>query len=143
MRQSLPLTPFLVDRHIAYHGVAERVATVAFAQRSPVSNWQPRTAQLIRLPRRALKNPNHEPCTCKGRKNVSVGSVCVLGEPWLELLEPIVCCCCCVTQTLLSNFSGARSFSFLNEGHFSLLSPQSAAVFTKIGCKSGKFRARG
>ena len=29
---------------------------------------------------------NHEPCTCKGRKSVSVGSVCVLGEPWLELL---------------------------------------------------------
>ena len=23
---------------------------------------------------------------CKGRKSVSVGSVCVLGEPWLELL---------------------------------------------------------
>ena len=35
---------------------------------------------------RALQKPNHEPCTCKGRKSVSVGSVCVLGEPWLELL---------------------------------------------------------
>ena len=31
-----------------------------------------------------------QPCdhtyTCKGRKSVSVGSVCVSGEPWLELL---------------------------------------------------------
>ena len=35
---------------------------------------------------RALQKPNHEPCTYKGRKSVSVGSVCVLGEPWLELL---------------------------------------------------------
>ena len=32
------------------------------------------------------KNPNHEPCTCKGRKSVSDGTVCVLGEPWFELL---------------------------------------------------------
>ena len=48
-----------------------------------------------------------------------------------------------MTETLLSNFSGARSFSFLNEGRFSTLSPQSAAVFTKIGCELGKFRARG
>ena len=35
---------------------------------------------------RALQKLNHEPCTCKGRKSVSGGSVCVLGEPWLELL---------------------------------------------------------
>ena len=35
----------------------------------------------------STRNPNHEPCTCKGRKSVSVGSVCVLGEPWLELLS--------------------------------------------------------
>ena len=41
------------------------------------------------------------------------------------------------------NFSGARFFSFLNKGRFSTLSPQSAGVFLKIGCESGKFRARG
>ena len=43
-----------------------------------------------------------------------------------------------MTETLFSNFSGARIFSFLNEGRLSTLSPQSAAVFTKIGCESGK-----
>ena len=32
------------------------------------------------------KKPNHEACTCKGRKSVSVGGVCALGVPWLELL---------------------------------------------------------
>ena len=30
----------------------------------------------IRLPMRALQKNNYEPCTCKGRKSVSVGSVC-------------------------------------------------------------------
>ena len=34
----------------------------------------------------SAKKNNHKPCTCKGRKSVSVGSVWVLGEPWLELL---------------------------------------------------------
>ena len=52
-------------------------------------------------------------------------------------------CYYCVTKTLLSNFSGARLFGFLNEGQFSTLSPQSATVFPKIGCESGEFRARG
>ena len=40
----------------------------------------------IRLSMRALQKNNHEAYTCKGRKSVSVGSVCVLGKPWLELL---------------------------------------------------------
>ena len=31
------------------------------------------------------KKTNHEACTCRGRKSLSVGSVCVFGEPWLEL----------------------------------------------------------
>ena len=35
---------------------------------------------------RALQKNNHEPCNCKKRKSVSVGSVCVLSELWLELL---------------------------------------------------------
>ena len=39
---------------------------------------------------RALQNPNHEPCTCKGRQSVSVGSVRVMDEPWLELLADCV-----------------------------------------------------
>ena len=32
------------------------------------------------------RNGQQTPCTCKERKSVSVGSVCVLDEPWLELL---------------------------------------------------------
>ena len=69
---------------------------------------------------------------------MSVGSGCVLGEPWLELLAK--------HRLLLlrdSNLSGARFDCFLNKGQFSTLSPQSAGVFPKIGCESGKFRARG
>ena len=31
------------------------------------------------------RNGQQTPCTCKESKRVSVGSVCVLGEPWLEL----------------------------------------------------------
>ena len=36
-----------VDWHVACHGVVRSVATVTFEQRSSVSNWQPRAAQLI------------------------------------------------------------------------------------------------
>ena len=51
---------------------------------------------------RSLQKTNHEPCTCKGRKSVSVGSVCVSYEPWLELLQPIVCCYCYVAASTKS-----------------------------------------
>ena len=53
------------------------------------------------------KKPNHGPCTCKGRKSVSVGSVCVLGGPWLELLADcfLCCCCCCCYCSWAGNFS--------------------------------------
>ena len=51
-------------------------------------------------------------------------------------------------QTFCPNFLSmklfeARVLSFLNEGRFSTLSPTSAEVFLKMGCESGKFRARG
>ena len=102
---------------------------------------------------RALQKTNHEQCTCEGRKTVSigVGSVCVLGETWLELLADrflLLRCYCCVNETFPfglvrpRKFSGACLFSFLNKGRFSTLSPQSAGVFLKIGCESEKFRAR-
>ena len=83
---------------------------------------------------------------------MSVGSVCVLGEPWLELLAKrfLLWYCCCaaataataVMETLCSNFSELRTFCFLNKGRFSTLSPQSAGFFLKITCEMGKFRAR-
>ena len=84
------------------------------------------------------KKTNHEPCTCKERKSVSVGSVCVLGEPWLELLADHV------RQRNFfvwpETFLGAGIFCFLNKGQNSTLSPQPADIFLKTGCESGKFR---
>ena len=73
---------------------------------------------------------------------MSVGSICVLGEPWLELLADHFLLSC-VNETLLLNFSEARWFCLLSKRPFFTLSPQSAGVFPKIGHESGKFRARG
>ena len=84
---------------------------------------------------------------------MSVGSVCVLGEPWLELCTsqtaaPTATARYCyaalrVTETLPSNFPWARFDYLLNKGQFSTLSPQSAGLFPKIRCESREFRAKG
>ena len=80
---------------------------------------------------------------------MSVGSVCVLGEPWLELLADRFLLLLLLLLLLLRqrNFSvrpetflGADTFCLLNKGRSSALSQQSADVFPEIGCKSGKFR---
>ena len=72
---------------------------------------------------------------------MSVGSVCVLGEPWLELLaDRPVLLLMPKLFVCLRNFSEACLFSFLNKGRFSTLSPQSAKVFLNTGYESGKFR---
>ena len=80
------------------------------------------------------RNGQQMPCTYKERKSVSVVSVCVLGEPWLELLADrlllLLLLMRCVTETLLSNFSEARLFCFLNKARFSTLSLQSAGFFS-------------
>ena len=72
---------------------------------------------------------------------MSVGSVCVLGEPWLELLADRFLL---LRQPNFSvraeTFPGAVMFCFLNKGQNSALSPQSDDVFPKIGCQPGKFR---
>ena len=70
---------------------------------------------------RALQKPNHEPCTCKGRKSVSVGSVCVLGEPWLELLADRFLLLLLLLRKQKDSvppetFLGADTFCFLNKG---------------------------
>ena len=66
---------------------------------------------------------------------MSVGSVCVLGEPWLELLADRVQLLLLLLLLLLlrpklfvnkTNFLGVRLVIFLNKGQFSTLSPQSA-----------------
>ena len=76
---------------------------------------------------------------------MSVGSVCVLGEPWLELLaKRFLLLLLLLRQRNFSvrteTFLGAGVFCFLNTGQNSTLSPQSANVFLKTGCKLGKFR---
>ena len=76
---------------------------------------------------------------------MSVGSVCVLDEPWLELLAyRVLLLLLLLRQRNFSvrpeTFLGAGIFCFLNKGRNSTLSPQSADVFPKIGCESGKFR---
>ena len=59
------------------------------------------------------------------------------------IIKGVTFCYSCVNETLLSNFSEARWFCFLNKGQFSALSSQSAGVFSEIGYESGKFGARG
>ena len=90
----------------------------------------------VRLPMRALQKTttNHAPVS-KGRKSVSVGSVCVLGEPWLELLADRVLLLLLLRQRNFSvppeTFLGAGIFCFLDRGQNSALSPQLADVFPK------------
>ena len=74
---------------------------------------------------------------------MSVGSVCVLGEPWLELctsqLFPAAAASAPLPETLLR----ARLLYFPNKEQFSTLSPRLAGFsFLKIRCKPGKFKAR-
>ena len=79
---------------------------------------------------------------------MSVGSVCVLGELWVDLLaERFLLLLLLLLLLRQRNVSvrpetllGAGIFCFPNKGQNSTLSPQSADVFPKIGCESGKFR---
>ena len=61
---------------------------------------------IVLLSRELCKKPT--PCTCKERKSMSVGSICVLGEPLLELLaNPFILLLLLLLLLLLSqsNFS--------------------------------------
>ena len=68
----------------------------------------------------------------KGRMIVSVGSVCVLDEPWLELLADRFLLLLLLLLLLLSRKnSGVRLFCFLNKRQFSILLPKSAKASLK------------